>query len=78
MQMFDFFMKWCNLSHLGDFRRNKYKNIYEILVFIPFNNLNNSNDIIRVLAYFQLIKISIPYKILTNRNEFFLAVFNIL
>ena len=24
---------------------------------LDFNNLNNSNDVVRVLAYFQLIKI---------------------
>ena len=32
---------------------------------LHFNHLNDSNDVIRVLAYFQLIKISIPYNFLT-------------
>ena len=35
---------------------------------LNFNNLNNSNDIILVLEYFQLIKILIPYNFITLWN----------
>ena len=48
-----------------------------IMIFLSFNNLNNSDDVIRVLAYFQLIKQYIPYNFLILWN-FFLAAFDIL
>ena len=44
---------------------------------LNLNHFNNSNDLIRVLAYFQLIKI-LNSLYLLNPLEFFLAVFDIL
>ena len=37
-------------------------------IVFNFNNVNNSNDVIRVFAYFQLIKIWILYNFLTPQN----------
>ena len=52
-----FFIKWCNLFHSIYFRKKIIK-LYKNGDFSSnFNNLNNSNDVIWVFAYFQLIKI---------------------
>ena len=50
-------MKWCKLSYLIYLEEKVYKYILNEVFVFNFNNPNNSNDVILVFAYFQLIKI---------------------